>query len=87
MYVCMYNVRTEEMLQRVKGERNAVQTVKRRKANWIGHILRRNCLLRHVIGGKIEGRIEVKGRLEEDVSSYWMTLSKREDTVDLKRKN
>jgi hypothetical protein len=29
--------------------------MKRRKTNLIGHILRRNCLLRHVIAGKIEG--------------------------------
>ena len=35
---------------------------KRRNANWIGHVLRRNCLLKHVIEGKIEGRIEVTGR-------------------------
>jgi hypothetical protein len=26
--------------------------------------LRRNCLLKHVIGGKIKGRIEVTGRRE-----------------------
>jgi hypothetical protein len=32
------------------------------KANWIVHILRRNCLLKHVIEGKIEGGIEVIGR-------------------------
>jgi hypothetical protein len=34
-------------------------------ANWIGHILRRNCLLKHVIEGKLKGRIEMtvrKGR-------------------------
>jgi hypothetical protein len=36
--------------------------MKRRKANWICHTLRRNCLLKHVIEGKIEGRIEVRGR-------------------------
>jgi hypothetical protein len=29
---------------RVKEERNIIHTVKRRKANWIGHILQRNCL-------------------------------------------
>jgi hypothetical protein len=29
------------------------------KANWIGHILRRNCLLQRVIEGKIQGGIEV----------------------------
>jgi len=31
------------------------------KANWIGHILRGNCLLQRVIEGKIKGGIEVKG--------------------------
>jgi hypothetical protein len=50
------------VLKRVKEERNILQTIKRRMANWIGHILRRNCLLKHVIEGKIEGRIEVMGR-------------------------
>jgi hypothetical protein len=34
----------------------------RRKANWIGHSLCRNCLLKHVIEGKLEGRIEMTGR-------------------------
>jgi hypothetical protein len=55
-------VRNEEVLQRVKEERNIVHTIKRRKANWIGHIWRRNCLLKHVIEGKLEGRIETTGR-------------------------
>jgi hypothetical protein len=32
------------------------------KANWIGHIVRRNCLLRQVIEGKVKGGIEVKER-------------------------
>jgi hypothetical protein len=43
-------------------ERNILHTVKRRKANWIGHILRRNCLLRHAIEGNTEGRIQLTGR-------------------------
>jgi hypothetical protein len=47
-------VRNEEVLHRVKEERNILHTIKRRKANWIGHILRRNCLLKHVIEGKLE---------------------------------
>jgi hypothetical protein len=46
----------------VKEERNIVHTIKRRKANWIGHILRRNCLLKHVFEGKLEGRTEMTGR-------------------------
>jgi hypothetical protein len=39
-------VRNEEVLHRVKEERNILHTIKRRKANWIGHSLRRNCLLK-----------------------------------------
>jgi hypothetical protein len=50
-----------EVLRRVKGKRNILHTVKRRKTNWIGHILHRNCRLKHV-GGKINIRIEVRGR-------------------------
>jgi len=30
-------------------EKNFIHTIQRRKANWIGHIERRNCLLKHVI--------------------------------------
>jgi hypothetical protein len=55
-------VRNEEILHSIKEERNILHTIKRRKANWIGHILRRNCLLKHVIEGKLEERIEMKGR-------------------------
>jgi len=56
------NVRNEEVLLRVKEQRNILHEISKRKANWIGHILRRNCLLRRVIEGKIKGGIEVTGR-------------------------
>jgi hypothetical protein len=46
-------VENEEGLQRVEEEGNILVTIKRRKANWIGHILRRNFLLIYVIDGKI----------------------------------
>ena len=55
---CTDRLRNEEVLLRVAEERNVQQIIKRRKADWIGHILRRNCLLKHGIEGKIEGRIE-----------------------------
>jgi hypothetical protein len=55
-------VRNEKVLHTVKDERNMLQTTQGRKANCIGHILSRNCLLKHVIDGKIEGRVEVTGR-------------------------
>ena len=42
-------------------QRNILHEIRKRKANRIGHILRRNCLLQ-VIEGKIEGQIEVRRR-------------------------
>jgi hypothetical protein len=51
-----------QLFPQFKEERNILHTIKRRKANWICHILRRNCLLKHVIEGKLEGRIEMMGR-------------------------
>jgi len=38
------------------GERSILQTIRRRQGNWLGHILRRNCLLKQVIEGKIGAR-------------------------------
>ena len=55
-------MRYEEVLLRIKEQRNILHEISKRKANWIGYILRRNCPLQRVIEGKIKGRIEVKGR-------------------------
>jgi hypothetical protein len=65
-------MRNEVLIFRAKEERNILHTIKRSKANWIGHILCRNCLLKHE---------------EEDVSSCWMTLRKQEDTEMPKKKH
>ena len=56
------NVRNEEVLLRVKKQRNILHEISKRKANWIGHILRRNYLLEQVTEGKIKGGIKVTGR-------------------------
>ena len=56
------NVRNEEVLLRVKKQRNILHEISKGKANWIGHILRRNCRLKRVIERKIKGGIEVTGR-------------------------
>jgi hypothetical protein len=55
-------VGNEEELEGVKEERNNLHRIKRRKAKWIGHILRRSCFLKHVIGGEMEGSAQVIGR-------------------------
>jgi hypothetical protein len=62
---------------------------KRRKANWIGHILRRNCLLKPVIAGKIklimtvtERRGRKRKQLLDDIKEnkgYW---SLKEEALD-----
>jgi len=60
-------------------ERNILQTTKRMKAIWIYHILRRNCLLRHII----EGNIEVMGRRRRRRKQLPDDLNKkREDTLN-----
>jgi hypothetical protein len=50
------------ILLRVKEQRNILHEISKQKANWIGNILHRNCLLQWVIEGKIKGGIEVTGR-------------------------
>ena len=47
-----------------RDERKSLHTRKGRKANWIGHMLRKNRLLKHATKGRLEGRIEVMGRRE-----------------------
>jgi hypothetical protein len=55
-------VRNEEVLFRVNEHRNILHERRQRKVNWIGHILRRNCILKEVIEGKINGDMEVTRR-------------------------
>jgi hypothetical protein len=49
------HVRNEEVLLRVKEQRNILLEISKRKVNWIGHILCRNCLLQQAIEGNIKG--------------------------------
>ena len=50
------------MLLRVNEKINILHEIRKRKANWIGHILRRNCLIKQVIEGKIKGEMDVTRR-------------------------
>jgi hypothetical protein len=47
------HVRNEEVLLRFMEQRNILHEIRKRKANWIGHILPRNWLLQRVTEGKI----------------------------------
>jgi len=69
------------VLLRVNEQRNILNEIRKRKANWIGHILRINCLLKQVIEGKIKGEMEVatrRGRRRTKLLDY---LKDREDTL------
>jgi hypothetical protein len=55
-------VRMKKCYKRSQGSEEYSKNNKKRNANWIGHILPRNCLLKHVFEGKIDHRIEVTGR-------------------------
>ena len=52
------HVRNEEVLFQVNEQRNILHAMRKRKANWIGHVLRRNCLLKQVIEEKIKVEME-----------------------------
>ena len=77
-------MRNEEVLLRVKEQRNILHEISKRKANWICHILRRNCLLERVIEGKIKGRIEVTGRRGRRCKKLLDNLKERRGYCHLK---
>jgi len=63
-------VRNEEVLLRDNEQRDFLHEIRKRKANWIGHIFCRNCLLKRVIEGKIKREMEVtrrRGRRRNDL--------------------
>jgi hypothetical protein len=61
-----------EVVRGDKERRNILPTIKRRKANWIGHILCRNCVVKHAV----EGKIEAIGRGGRRRHIYWMIIRK-----------
>ena len=59
--------------------------IRKRKANWIGHILRRNSLLKQVIEGKIKGEMEVARRRGRRRKKLLDDLKDRREYSDLKK--
>jgi hypothetical protein len=68
----------------VKEQKNILHEISERKANLIGHILRRNCLLEQIIEGKIKGRIEVTERLGRKRAKLLDDLKERRGYSHLK---
>jgi hypothetical protein len=46
-------VTNHQVIERIGEKRTLINNVQRRKVNWIGHILRRNCLLRDATEGQM----------------------------------
>ena len=80
------HVRNVEVLLRVNEHRNVLQEIRKRKANWIGHILRRNCLLKQVIEGKLKGEMEVTRRRGRRRKKLLDDLNERRGYSHLKEK-
>ena len=72
------------MLLRVNEQRNILHEIRKRKANWIGHILRRNCLLKQVIERKIKREMEVARRRGRRRKKLLDDLKNRRGYSDLK---
>jgi hypothetical protein len=78
------HVRNEEIF-RVNEQRNILHEINKRMANWIGHILCRNCLLKQVIEGKIKREMEVTRRrkkLLDDLSDRRRYSHLKEEALD-----
>jgi hypothetical protein len=78
------HLKNEDELLTVKEQRNILHEISKRKTNWIGQSLRRNCLLQRVIEGKIKGEIEVTGRRGRRRSKLLDDLKERRGNSHLK---
>jgi len=70
----------------VNEQKNILHKIRKQKANWIGHILRRNCILKQVIEGKIQGEIEVTRRRGRRRKKLLIDLKDRRGYFHLKEK-
>ena len=83
-------VNNQKVLDRIGEKRTLLNNILHRKVNWIGHILRRNCLLHDAIEGQMT---EVKGverriQLLDDLRNrrrYWELKEEAEDRKGWRR--
>ncbi|KAJ4440262.1 hypothetical protein ANN_08401 [Periplaneta americana] len=68
-------IRNEAVLERVGGERMMLKLIRKRIINWLGHCLKRNCLLKDALEGMVNGRIVriTYGKPEAVVKSFKKT--------------
>ena len=63
------SVRNEKVLHTAKKDRNILRAIKRKNANWIGKILRRNCLIKHIFQRKYKRRDRSEGKTKKKQSA------------------
>jgi hypothetical protein len=61
---------------KVKGEIYTLHEIKRRETNWVGRILRTNCLVNHVSGRKDGGKDRSEGKTRKTTSPAIVRHSK-----------
>lgn len=49
-------ITNEDDLKRIGEERSLIRIIDKRKINWVGHELRRECLLRYALEGMMKGQ-------------------------------
>jgi hypothetical protein len=78
-------VNNEIVLHKVKEERNILHTIRRRKTNCIGHILRRNCLLKVTsLKERLQGQEDEEGDYAlldnlKEARRYWKLKGEAQD--------
>ena len=79
-------VKNEKVLQNVKEERNILDTIKQRQANWTGPSCVKGAFYNTILKERQTKSWNGWKEEEEDVSNYWMKLMNREVTETWKRK-
>ena len=81
-------VTNEQVLDRIGEKRTLIHNILRRKVNWIGHILKRNCLLHGAIEGQmteVKGVGRIRTQLLNDLRNRRRNWELKEEAEDRKR--
>ena len=84
---CTDKIKNAVVLERVGEGRIMLELIRKRKRNWLGHWLRRNCLLKDALEGMVNGK-KVRGRRYQMIDKiminglYEDTKNKTEKRVD-----
>ncbi|KAJ4429802.1 hypothetical protein ANN_22006 [Periplaneta americana] len=72
-------IRNEAVLERVDEERIMLKLIRKRKKNWLGHWLRRNCLLKDALEVMVNGKIVQNRRRYQIIDNIWIICGDKEE--------